>query len=139
VIVIDTSAVVDLLLETPVNDALVARLTTVTEMHVPHLIDVEFLSVLRRLVGRGLLTEPRANVARQRFHQLPLHRYPHHPLGDRVWALRAAITAYDGQFIALAEVLGLPLITSDVKLAGSNGHHATIESFARATTETDEP
>lgn len=130
-IVVDTSAVVDLLLESPTNHALLARLGSVAEMHAPHLIDVEFLSVLRRLVGRELLTTSRANVARQKFDLLALHRYPHHPLADRVWALRSSVTAYDGQFIALAEVLGLPLITCDARLAGSHGHSAVIESFAR--------
>lgn len=130
-IVVDTSAVVDLLLESPVNSALVARMFSVSEMHAPHLIDVEFLSVLRRLVGRDMLTRARADVARHKFNMLPLHRYPHHPLGDRVWALRSAVTAYDGQYIALAELLGLPLVTSDARLAGSHGHTAVIESFAR--------
>lgn len=130
-IVVDTSAVVDLLLETPVNPALLARLGSVSEMHAPHLIDVEFLSVLRRLVSRDMLTSARAQVARHKFSLLALHRYPHHPLGDRVWALRSSVTAYDGQYIALAERLGLPLVTSDARLAGSNGHTAVIESFAR--------
>lgn len=130
-IVVDTSAVVDLLLESPANTTLVERLGSVAEMHAPHLIDVEFLSVLRRLVGRDMLTAARAAVARRRFSQLPLHRYPHHPLGDRVWALRSTITAYDGQFIALAELLRLPLVTSDARLARSSGHSAVIESFAR--------
>ncbi len=130
-IVVDTSAVVDLLLESPANSTLVARFRSVSEMHAPHLIDVEFLSVLRRLVGRDMLTGARADVARRKFNLLPLHRYPHHPLGDRVWALRSAVTAYDGQYIALAELLGLPLVTSDARLAESNGHTAAIESFVR--------
>lgn len=130
-IVIDTSAVVDLLLETPVNSALSTRLDSVTELHVPHLIDVEFLSVLRRLVGRSVVTSGRAGVARAKFAQLPLHRYPHDVLADRVWQLRHAVTAYDACYVALAETLGLSLITSDARLAGSSGHHATIESFAR--------
>ena len=130
-IVVDASAVVDVLLESPVNAALAARLGSGSEMHAPHLIDVEFLSVLRRLVGRDMLTGARAEVARHRFNQLPLHRYPHHPLSDRVWALRSAVTAYDGHYIALAELLGIPLVTSDARLARSNGHTATIESFVR--------
>ena len=130
-IVVDASALVDLLLEKPVNSSLVARLVSVSEMHAPHLIDVEFLSVLRRLVGRDMLTQARADFARDKFSALPLHRYPHHPLGDRVWAMRSAVTAYEGQYIALAELLGLPLVTSDARMAKSNGHTAVIESFAR--------
>ncbi len=130
-IVADASALVDLLLEWPPNAALFTRLSTVTELHVPHLIDAEFLSVLRRLEGRGLLTLDQAELALRRFGQLPLLRYPHGPLSERVWELRHTVTAYDGQYVVLAEVLGLPLVTCDVKLANAHGHRATIESFAR--------
>jgi predicted nucleic acid-binding protein len=131
VIVVDTSAIVDLLLEIPPNHALVNRLAGVSELHAPHLIDVEFLSVLRRLVGRKLLSSAQADIARKKIGQLPLYRYPHVVLADRVWALRDNITAYDACYVALAETLDLPLITSDNHLAGTSGHHARIESFAR--------
>jgi predicted nucleic acid-binding protein len=131
VIVVDTSAIVDLLLEIPPNHALVNRLAGVSELHAPHLIDVEFLSVLRRLVGRKLLSSAQADIARKKFGQLSLYRYPHVVLADRVWALRDNITAYDACYVALAETLDLPLITSDNRLAGTVGHHARIESFAR--------
>ena len=59
------------------------------------------------------------------------HHRSDHPLGDRVWALRSSVAAYDGQYIALVELLGLPLVTSDARLAGSRRHTAVIESFAR--------
>lgn len=130
-IVADASALVDLLLEWPPNAPLTTRLSAVTELHVPHLIDAEFLSVLRRLEGRRVLTVDQAELALRRFGQLPLHRYPHHPLAWRVWQLRHAMTAYDGQYVALAEALGLPLVTCDTKMSNAHGHRATIESFAR--------
>jgi len=37
------------------------------------------------------------------------------------------VTAYDGAYVALAEELGLPLITRDGRLARSSGHSARIE------------
>ena len=130
-IVVDTSAVVDLLLEAPPNTSLIGRLGKVTEMHVPHLVDVEFLSVVRRLEGRGLLTVEQAELSMRKLSQLPLHRYPHGSLSNRVWHLRHSLTAYDGQYVALAEILGLPLVTCDIKMSNTHGHHAVIESFAR--------
>ena len=130
-IVVDTSALVDLLLETPPNESLIGRLSDVTEMHVPHLIDVEFLSVVRRLEGRGSLTVEQAELSLRKLGQLPLHRYPHPSLSNRVWQLRHSLTAYDGQYVALAEILGLPLVTSDLKMSNTHAHHAVIESFAR--------
>lgn len=41
----------------------------------------------------------------------------------RALALRQSVTSY----IALAEALGASLVTCDAKLAGSNGHRATIQ------------
>jgi predicted nucleic acid-binding protein len=130
-IVVDASALVDILLEEPPNRLLVNRLGSVTEMHVPHLVDVEVLSVVRRLEARGALTSVQAELALKRFGQLPLHRYPHNALSARVWELRQSLTAYDGQYVALAEALELPLVTCDLKLANAHGHVAVVESFAR--------
>ena len=108
-VVIDTSAIVDLLIE----------------------VDIEFLGVLRRLVSSGHLSTAAAIMARDDFAQLPIARYPHVLLADRVWALRSYMTVVDAGYVALAELLGLPLVTSDRRLAGSTGHDAVIESFAR--------
>lgn len=130
-IVVDASALVDLLLESPPNAALVSRLRSVTEMHVPHLVDVEVLSVVRRLEGRGVHTTEQAELSLRKFAQLPLHRYPHLALSDRVWQLRHSVSVYDGQYVALAETLGLPLVTCDLKMSIAHGHHALVESFAR--------
>jgi predicted nucleic acid-binding protein len=131
VIVVDASALVDLLLESPPNAPLVARVTGVSEMHVPHLVDVEFLSVVRRLESRDLLSAEQATIALRKLDQLPLHRYPHRALTSRVWELRHSLTAYDAQYVVLAETLGLPLVSCDLKLATATGHRAVVESFSR--------
>jgi predicted nucleic acid-binding protein len=44
-----------------------------------------------------------------------------------VWQLRAAVTAYDAVYLALAEGLDAPLLTCDAKLSRSHGHRARIE------------
>lgn len=54
-------------------------------------------------------------------------RYGHQPLRRRVWALRKNLTAYDAAYVALAEFLDAPLLTSDARLARSAGHRARIE------------
>ena len=72
-----------------------------------------------------------AALALRKLGRLPLHRYPHHPLSERVWQLRNSLSAYDAQYVALAEALDLPLITCDTKLANAHGHRATVETFAR--------
>lgn len=130
-IVVDASAVVDLFLELPVNQALLDRLQRADELHAPHLIDLEVLSVLRRLVAGSKLSLEAASIVRGQFDDLGIERYSHVALRDRIWALRENLTAYDASYVALSEWLGLPLVTSDVRLARSSGHAATIESFAR--------
>jgi predicted nucleic acid-binding protein len=111
--------------------ALCQRIGGAAELHAPHLIDIEFLNVLRRLVHGQALSIDAAAVAREQFEDLTIERYPHEPLRDRIWQLRDSLTAYDGAFVALGETLGLPLVTSDGRLARSHGHRAQVESYAR--------
>lgn len=81
------------------------------------------------MVMRGEIAAERAADARTDFADTALLRYPHEPLGDRVWSLRHNLTAYDAAFVALAETLEAPLITCDGRLAASSGHDAKIELF----------
>jgi predicted nucleic acid-binding protein len=46
---------------------------------------------------------------------------------QRLWDLRATLTAYDAVYVALAEVLDAPLVTCDGKIASAPGHHALVE------------
>lgn len=129
-IVVDTSAVLAALMGPPRNEELVARLTADGDLHAPHLIDVEVVHALRRLVIARDLTEDRAADVRADFADLPVVRYPHHPLVDRMWELRHNLSAYDAAFVALSEALRVPLVTCDVRLGGAPGHEAEIELFA---------
>jgi len=61
--------------------------------------------------------------------EFPIARSPHRPLVDRAWALQHSITPYDAAYVALAEKLGVPLVTTDAKLSRSNGHKAEIEVY----------
>jgi predicted nucleic acid-binding protein len=53
--------------------------------------------------------------------------HPHDVLSSRVWELRANVTAYDAAYLALAEALRAPLLTTDARFARAPGHHATVE------------
>jgi predicted nucleic acid-binding protein len=132
VIVADTSAIVDALIGRPGQPDLLRRLQQASELHAPHLLDVEILHVLRRLLRTGALSPDRAADARHDFQDLAIVRYPHQPLSDRMWQLRDNVSAYDAAFLALAETLGVPLITCDARLAHASGHHAQVELFGRA-------
>lgn len=108
--------------------ALATRLSGV-HLHAPHLIDVEFLHALRRLVATARVPAARAAVLRADFGRLKVVRYPHSLLLDRIWELRDNLSAYDAAFVALSEVLGVPLITTDARLAAAAGNRAVIEAY----------
>lgn len=127
-IVVDASAVIDLLLQNEPGKKVAARILDPEEtLHVPHLVEVEVIQVLRRYVLAGELSEARGREALADLADLPFVRYAHTDLLPRVWDLRASMTAYDGVYVALAEALEAPLLTTDGKLARAHGHAARIE------------
>lgn len=128
-LIVDTSAVLAVLAADAPNAQLVERLADDGDLHGPHLIDTEVLHTLRRMSISGAIGDDRAADARADFAELALVRYPHEPLNDRVWELRHNLTAYDATFVALAEALGVPLITCDRRLASAPGHRADVEVF----------
>lgn len=129
-LVVDTSAVLTALAADPPAPGLVDRLENGGELGAPHLVDLELLSALRRRVSLGELSIDRATDIRSDFAELALTRYPHEPLNDRIWELRENLTAYDASFVALAEILGAPLITCDAALASAPGVGELAELFA---------
>jgi predicted nucleic acid-binding protein len=128
-LVVDTSAILDAIASSEPAAGLVERLSDDGDLHAPHLIDVEVLHALRGMVARGEISEDRAADARTDFADAALLRYPHEPLGDRIWELRHNLGAYDATFVALAEALAAPLVTCDTHLAAAPGHDAAIELF----------
>jgi predicted nucleic acid-binding protein len=113
--------------DTADGDLARARLNTARELHAPHLIDLEFLSVLRGAVVRGVMDEGRVSQARADLADLRLVRYPHEPFADRIWELRHNLTPYDAAYIAVAEALGCPLVTADERLRTAPGPTCEVD------------
>ncbi len=89
--------------------------------------DVETVSVLRKRWLAGDLTARRFRAAIDDLEDLPLHRYPSGGFMHRAYELRANVTAYDATYVALAEVLGCPLLTADDRLAHAPGIRCRFE------------
>lgn len=103
------------------------RLMTHASVASPALIDLEFTSVLRGLVTKQSINVRQAERALAEFMQAPIQRYAHLALLDRIWRLRANLTAYDASYIALAELLGADLLTIDRRLAAVPGIRCHVE------------
>jgi predicted nucleic acid-binding protein len=118
VIVLDASAVVELLLDTAAGRRVAMLLEDpALGIHVPHLLDVEVVSALRRLARDGSIEAAEVAGVLDDLRALDLQRHAHEPLLDRVWALRENVSAYDATYLALAEALDATLVTCDVRLA----------------------
>jgi predicted nucleic acid-binding protein len=122
VIVLDASAVVELLLNTPAGRAIATRIADpALSLHAPHLVDVEVAQALRRYAREGGIDDATARAAIGDLHELDLERHAHEPLLDRVWQLRRNLTAYDAVYVALAEALDGVLVTCDARLTRALG------------------
>lgn len=129
-IVLDASAAIDWLLQSASGRKVEERIYSHGEsLHAPHLLDVEFTQVLRRLVRERTVEVSRAEQAIVDLVNLPITRYPHFVFLPRLWQLRHNLTAYDAVYIALAERLNATLVTRDARLSAATGHQARIEVF----------
>jgi len=122
-IVVDASACVSYVTGDEDGDWARSRIRSQSLLHAPHLIDFEVVSALRAFQDRR-----RVSAALQDFAALRLLRYPGAGLLSRIWELRGHVSAYDASYVALAEMLGLPLVTTDRRLARAGGHRASVEA-----------
>jgi predicted nucleic acid-binding protein len=128
VIVIDASALVELLIGAPAAAAVDERLFRPGEtLHGPHLLDIEVVQVLRRHEARRQMEPSRCREALDDLTNLRLLRYPHDFLLPRVWELRNNLSAYDALYVSLAEFLNASLVTRDRRLANASGHRAQVD------------
>lgn len=87
------------------------------QYYAPDLIDLEYASALRKLVLRKDLTPEEARDYLLEWACNALIRCSHVMLLPRIWELGDNITPYDAAYVALAEILGIPLVTADRRLA----------------------
>ena len=127
-VVVDASAIVNALLPTAKRDAIVDRLTRPGEpAHAPSVIDLEVVHALRRMERAGRFGGAAGAAILGAHRSFALERHPPADFLDRIWDLRHNLSAYDAAYVALAEALDAPLLTSDRRLAASSGHQARIE------------
>jgi predicted nucleic acid-binding protein len=129
--VADCSIIIRLLASRPDDDLLRQRLART--IHAPAFLDAEVSSVVCGLAitgSRKRITAARAGEMLADYAGMRIVRHPLQPLQARVFELRDNFTAYDAMYVALAETLGLPLLTDDGRFASTPGHHAEIHHYA---------
>ena len=129
-IVLDASAAVDFLVRRDDRgDWVAARIAEADGVNAPHLLDTEVASAVRGLVASRQIPARAGGAALATLSSMPLLRFPAYLLLERIWSLRDNLTAFDATYVALAEALGFPLVTTDQRLARAAGHRALVTAF----------
>ncbi|MDO5504319.1 MAG: type II toxin-antitoxin system VapC family toxin [Actinomycetia bacterium] len=132
-LIVDASTVVAVLTDSGELGAWAEQCLRAKRLLAPSHLLVEVTSALRRLELRRALTPGRAEQCRRRLATLPIQLVDFHHLSDRVWELRAVLTAYDAAYVALAELTSSPLATLDLGIHGAPGIGCVLVPLPQAT------
>jgi predicted nucleic acid-binding protein len=98
-------------------------------LHAPRLLQSEVLSALHAQVWRGVVPPDAAREMLRRLRDLPLSFFAdENLLHDRAWSIADELgwaKTYDAEYVALAQLLGIPLLTLDGRLARGIEHLVT--------------
>lgn len=125
-LVIDASAVVALLTDAGPAGSWVTDLATGAALSAPELMPYEAANVLRRRAASGALDASGATLAHRDLTALGIDFFPYDPFAGRAWELRHNLTIYDAAYVALAEVLAVPLLTLDARIARAAGPRCEV-------------
>ncbi|HEY5320628.1 MAG TPA: type II toxin-antitoxin system VapC family toxin [Galbitalea sp.] len=129
-VVVDASVIVTLLIDSgSAGDAIATRIGS-SGLHAPAHLPVEVTNVLRRRRNAGMLSDAEATLALQGLWSLSIELWPQEVVTARTWELGRNFSSYDAAYVAVAEQVGGPLLTSDVRLSRAPGAACAIEVFA---------
>ncbi len=101
--VIDASAVLTLLLQSPGAEEVAERLRAARgNVHAPHLLDVEVTQVLARVAAADPRRARRCRQALQDLCRMPIFRHSHDDLQEEAWELRGRRGTREAYYVALA-------------------------------------
>lgn len=87
----------------------------------PHVMPVEAGSALRRHVSDGRLSVESATLAHGSLAAMSFEYFAYEPFATRIWQLRDTVSPYDAWYVALAEILDVPMLTLDLRLTRASG------------------
>ena len=120
-LVVDAGFVVAALADGGTDGRWAQELLSGVDLAAPHLMPVEAANVLRRAALAGDISHDAAALAHADLVALRVTLFPYAPFAQRVWELRANVTAYDAWYVAVAEALDSELATVDQRLSRASG------------------
>lgn len=128
-LVVDASAVYAGLVDAEPEGAWVRSLFADHDVAAPTIMRYEVASALRKNLRSGRLTTAISTAA---VHDLRFMRLTETPIDlvvERAWELRDNFSVYDAAYVALAELLNIPLATLDKRLANGPGMRCDVLLF----------
>ena len=86
----------------------------------------ECANIIRRSALDNAIGSDQAAQAHADLLDLPVDLWPYDMLATRIWELRANLSSYDAAYVALAEILSVPLVTLDRRIHGAPGIACTV-------------
>jgi len=121
-IVVDSSAFVDTVADPDGRGGKVLEcLEGFDDWWAPDCFDAEVAHGLRHQMLRGTLSLSAFAQEMRALSRVALGRIPVSPLLGRMTALAHSLSSYDAAFVAVAEMLDAPLLTTDARLARAPG------------------
>ncbi len=112
--VVDASAMIDFLAGTERSANLLPLFDD--ELFAPDLLIAEVFSFLKRMTTAKLLSGSEAEQLALALRRTPIQYLHTWPYAERMWSWRQNLSPYDASYVALADGLGAPLITTDGRL-----------------------
>lgn len=119
--ILDASAAVDALVPTARSEAVWSHIERAPFLAAPQLLFVEVPSALWRLERSGALPGTATEASLARLASLRVDLLDHAALLPLAWGFRESTRLTDAFYLGAARALGVPLLTTDGRLA--RGHH----------------
>lgn len=120
-LVVDSSFVVAALTDRGPDGQWAESLIAVEPLAAPHLMQAEVANILRRSAMAGDLSVAEAGLAHSDLLRLRVELFAYAAFASRTWQLRENVTVYDAWYVGIAEGIGAPLATLDLRLAAASG------------------
>lgn len=125
-VVLDSSALVALLTDAGDLGDWVEQSIAGAALTAPQLVLFECANIVRRQELSGEIDASAATLAHADLLALPLQLWPYSLLAERAWQLRQHVSIYDAAYVALAELIGAPVVTLDRRLGRAHGLRCTV-------------